>query len=645
VRLIPPLILIALCAPSLASADDTARTTLSPAAGEDARFVAGSATRLPLDARGAGTSVAEAMLAAPGVSIQRQSSYGQPAFLSIRGGTPRQLVVLLNGVHVRMPAGLGFDLGSLGADAFASATLWRGPGAAIWGAGALSGALELRTWSPRAPGWSASARTAGGSFGTWEAGARASAARGAWRGAASAAWRASEGAFGFVDGQGVAHQRLNNDHARVQAMGAAGWSTPATQAVQADVVALFEQGEAGVAGPGEFQRSFSQARLADRRLVGAVSWRARDLASGAWGALDAQAGLGLHWRTQRYHNPQTFLGAGTLTTTSALLGLEGSAEPMWSFSALGNTLRARVEGRVEDYAGESSEAGVMPIDVTRWIGAVGASDEQIVGPVTLIGAARVERVSDARRAFLLFTPALGAHVQAASRLVLRASVAQTTRAPDLDELYLQTESVRGDAGLEPERAQSAEVAARFGRARDALGVEVVGFGRRTEQLILFLPVTATLFEATNLPLATALGVEGSAVWSPHRRASLRAVYTFTDATLDGVAGLPVPGQPRHRAQARVDGALGGLAPWVADLQVFGLVDARSAIALDGFGRIENPALVTLDAGLRVWPLAWLEVRLDGRNLLDVRTGVDALQRPLPGRSVYLSLGVSGRGGW
>ncbi len=644
-RLISSHALCALAAVSFAAqarADDTARTTLKPSPAEDSRFTAGSASALPLDTLGAGTSVADAMLAAPGVSIQRQSSYGQPAFLSVRGGTPRQLVVLLNGVHVRMPSGLGFDLGSLGADALSSATLWRGPGAALWGAGALTGALELRTWRPDDAGWTARTRTTGGSFGTWEAGARASAARGAWHGAASATLRASAGDFDFIDPQGVASQRINNDHARLQAMGAAGWSGDASQA---DLVALFEQGEAGVAGPGEFQRASAQARMADRRLVGAASWRARDVAAGSWGALDVSAGAGLHWRTQRYENPRAFIGGGALNTDSSLLGLELSAEPMWSFSGAQNYLRARVEGRVEGYTGGSSAPGEAPIDARRWVGAAGLVDEQLVGPVSLTGALRVDRVADDARAFTLWTPAFGAHWQAHRRFVARASVAQTTRAPDLDELYLRAEGVRGDPELSPEVARSAEIAARVGHARDVAGLEVVGFARRTEQLILFLPVTAYLFEAMNLPLSEAYGVEVSALWRPHPRLNLRAVYTLTEATLDGVAGLPVPGQPRHRAQGRIDGELSRLLPWLSGAQVFALADARSSIALDPFGRIENPALVTLDAGLRAQPGSWLELGFEARNLLDVQTGVDSLQRPLPGRALYFSLGLSGHGGW
>jgi outer membrane receptor protein involved in Fe transport len=622
--------------------DHTARTTLTPAPAEDPRFAAGSVTSLPLDDLAPGASLADAMLAAPGVAIQRQSSYGQPAFLSVRGGTPRQLVVLLNGVHVRLPVGLGFDLGSMGAEALSQAALWRGPAAAIFGAGALTGALELRTWQPDAQGWTARARSAGGSFGTWELGGRASAADGPWHAAASASWRASAGDFAFVDEQGSAHQRLNNDHTRLQSMGAAGWSDGQTQA---QLVALYERGEAGVAGPGEFQRALGGARGADQRLVGAASVRARDLAAGAWGAMDGEAALGLHWRAQRYQNPRTILGGGALHTSSTLLGVEASAQPMWTFRTVQNFLVARAEGRVEGYTGLSDAPGAVDIEATRWTGAVGVVDEQLWGDLSLMAALRAERVEDEVRGFTLMTPALGARYQAARWLVLRASAAQTARAPDLDELYLREETVRGFDGLRPETARSAEVGVRMGRARDVWGLELTGFVRRTDDLILFLPVTSYLFEATNLARSDAHGAEICARLAPHPRTSLRGAYTWTQARLDGVAGLPVPGQPQHRAQLRAEADAGRLARWLPDAMLYTLLDARSPIALDAFGRQENPALVTLDAGLRVSPFGWFTLGIEGKNLFDVRTGVDSLQRPLPGRALYVSLGVAGQGGW
>ncbi|MFU8804491.1 MAG: TonB-dependent receptor, partial [Bradymonadaceae bacterium] len=81
---------------------------------EDPRFASGFVSRLSVEHLfGRGRNLGQALSLVPGLYVRRQSSFGQPAFVSLRGGNPRQLVVLFDGMRISVPAGLGFDVGQL----------------------------------------------------------------------------------------------------------------------------------------------------------------------------------------------------------------------------------------------------------------------------------------------------------------------------------------------------------------------------------------------------------------------------------------------------------------------------------------------------------------------------------------------------
>ena len=61
---------------------------------------------------------------------------------------------------------------------------------------------------------------------------------------------------------------------------------------------------------------------------------------------------------------------------------------------------------------------------------------------------------------------------------------------------------------------------------------------------------------------------------------------------------------------------------------------RSEVYLDNFESLSNPGFLTLDAGLKMVLGYGVSASLVGRNLMDHRRRVDALQAPLPGLSVY-----------
>ncbi len=622
---------------------------------EDPRFASGFVSRVTVGNRLAhGQSLADALEEVSGLQVRRESSLGQSAFVSVRGGTPRQLVVTLDGVRISAPAGVGFDIGQLVTEGIESIDVYRGAAAAVQGAGALTGALQLRTHVRRQPGWDISATMMAGSFGTsgGSASANVSGERAGLR--LGVSWRESEGDFAFVDAQNVAHRRINNAHQRLGLLGAGNWQVGA-QALALSV--LFEQGNGGSAGMSEFQEQFASARTDDERVVSSASWRSSGLVSADWGAIDAHAVLGFQHRGHRYHNEEGFLtreryySRSRYQSLAATLGLSGYLDR-------GNATHLELEVRREDYEGVSKASSLEGTDngltAHRNVLAAALSDELFLfgDALSLIGGVRAEAIEDELFSALPVLPFGGVIWRVTPWLQGAANVARTFRAPDFDELYLQTESVQGDASLRPERALAWDVGGTL-RAKDGdYSVQVAYFQQDIDEMILFLPVSAYLYRAMNLEDGRTRGVESRVHLRPHRRVVVDGGYTFTRAFLEQeVVGLPanrsedqarqLPQQPLHRARLRTELELADLLQVDAlrSVQMTGAAHYRSRVNQDNFGNLTTPAAFTLDLGVSLGFRRWFTLSADVHNVLDAQQIQDSLQRPLPGRAFYVSLRV------
>ncbi|HET8734498.1 MAG TPA: TonB-dependent receptor plug domain-containing protein, partial [Anaeromyxobacteraceae bacterium] len=140
---------------SEATADPTAAVTVVPA-----ERYAGEAKQ-----------VAELVATAPGVAVSAYGGLGQLATASIRGSTPDAVRVLLDGLPLNTAFGGGVDLSTIPRQWISRLEVVRGPEGALYGAGAMGGALNVVTRPAAAGTWSAEAT--GGSFGTWSGAADA----------------------------------------------------------------------------------------------------------------------------------------------------------------------------------------------------------------------------------------------------------------------------------------------------------------------------------------------------------------------------------------------------------------------------------------------------------------------------------------
>jgi outer membrane receptor protein involved in Fe transport len=627
---------------------------------DDRRFPSGFVTRVEVDDETRhGRDLADALERVAGVSVQRTSSFGRPAFASVRGGNPRQLAVSLNGMRISAPAGIGFDVGSLSLAGIDSADVFRGSAGTVHGAGALSGALDLRSSLPDdAEGWRASGTALAGSHQTYGGQAHTALAGESYAARLDAGWRQSEGDFDFVDPQGTTHRRINNDHQQLSLL-AAGRVDVGEERLESLV--MYQRGSGGAPGPSEYQTQFEQARLSQDRLIGQLGWKRRDLAVGEWGALDARAMAGFQRRDADYENPHVFPGDSQVNDSSTLHTFEVDAQTS-TFFAFGDILHVALEGRQEAYeatnrAADATAVEISTTEATRRTLAAGVSNELLLADdaVSLVAGLRAEIVAETTRtetegrSWTPIIPSAGVIWRAHKWLGFKTNLARTFRAPDFDELYLDMVGIRGNPDLEPERAISFDAGVRLGSEQGPVALEGVYFRNAIEQSIYFVVENAYLFRAANLGSGTSQGVEATLSVRPAERFDMVASYTLTDARLDGMAeGVGMPDQPVHQTALRAEFEMAGLAMAgledLASLTLFGQASWRSRIYMDTFGNISNAPFWTADLGASIEPVDWVEVGVNARNLADNRSGVGSLQRPLPGRAFYGSVTVEFGGG-
>ena len=606
----------------------------------DRRFASASVTRVATDdLTFRGQTLGDVLGHVAGVNIRQLSSFGQPAFLSIRGGNPRQIAVELDGLRLDAPVGLGFDAGQMMTDGIASADVYRGSGAALFGGGAVTGAMRLNPATAPRDGWELQARTMAGSYGT-QAFSTVAGTGDDTRGVRlHAGLRNSRGDYEFLDDQGTAHQRANNDHLRM-GLGATAHLEQGDHRLR--LTTGFESGDAGSPGPSEFQETSGQARIDDDRILAALRWEADQVADRGLLDADAFATLGAQQRRMHYSNEashftrQPFDSVATERTVAASTGIE-------IYAGASHLLHLEASGRLEQYDAQVQAQGQGgALNAYRQTAAVAFGDEWLLFDerLSLIGVVRAEasRTADDSSTQPLL-PAVGAIGRVHRRVELRANAARTFRLPHFDELYLQTEGVRGNPDLAPEQAWTTDFTVAVGADDDPALIQLAGFAHAMDSTILFLPISAYTIEAQNLTGATSRGVELMGRLQPAHRWSLTGAYTHTRAHLDAPSSEPrpqLPGEPRHRLRlaSTVD---------LADLQLAGAARLRSPVHLDNFGNLTNPSALFLDLGITWRVDDQLRAALRAQNLLNHRHAQDSLHRPLPGRAFFLSLEIRGQG--
>lgn len=536
--------------------------------------------------------------------------------LTVRGGAPSQALVVVDGVRQSSPFATGLDLGTLSLESIDAVEVVRGGAGALYGDGALTGALVLTTTRPR-DGADHALLLSYGSFDTLRVAGRVSQRPVAITGA----FEHTGGGYSYVSRleglPDVAGARDNSDATRgTIALRTEHDVAQGTISVAAGA-SLRSGGLPGLETQPE--RSAREARATahlraamTRSFARTSALREVQLAVSTW-LLDVD-----------YDNPRPERQRSPITSSTRFhtLGAEGAAVlvPL-SDHAL------RVLGSVAREQSDSTEHGAP----SRLRASAALSDELRAGAWTWFGALRAEGLEGQALALL---PRAGVRWAPSAPWTLSLGAGGSVRAPAIDELFHPAvPGFSGNPELRSETAWEAEVSASV--TTELARARLVAFGRLVDDTIVYANRNAFEVRPENVGASRAAGLELELGVDGELAGLVLAVDTSATLlhTELAASGAPTPTQPpwsfggelsARRGAVRATTALRAFAATTANLQ----------------GTVEVPAFLRWDAGLELEPFDAAVLSVFVSNLLDDRTLQTVNKLPLPGRAAFVALRVA-----
>jgi iron complex outermembrane receptor protein len=619
------------------------------------------------DASRSADSVSAVLSEAVGVQVRQLGGLGSYGVASIRGSTPGQVPVFLDGIRLNAGGFPTVNLGDLSLDSLESIEVYRGSVPVALGVGGIGGAIALETRTLERP-LSEVALTAG----SWNT-LRLLALHGNRIGELTALGiltaQGSEGDFEYLNRNGTLFdesddridRRRNNEHVGYGAL------------VKLD----------GPIGPWRFT-AINDLHLQHRGVPGIDSVPAehaeletlRDAIGMRVGGPIGDPNLRLHLDAsylvldEDFTDLQNEIGIGFQRTRSHSDTVGGGAllEIDWDDDH-GSDLR--LAAFHERFAFEELVAGIAPAPSTRLKIELGAQHEwRIAKRLHLVPALRlalhrssfgggryageIAALPAAEDTSLFWSPSLGARLEIVDGLWLRANGGRYFRAPDLSELYGDRGAVIGNPGLDAEVGWNADAGLTWirtaGDALSLLRLDAAWFGSWAEDLIAYVQNSQNTIRPENVDAARILGAEASLGLGLSRVVSLQANYTYLNAINRSERpyhdGKYLPGRPAHEAYGKLEVGRTrerwGAALWLdADYAGESYLD-QANLKRDSLARL----LFGLGARLERPPQG-LTLTLEIKNLLDRYTIRDADGSlhplrdyeafPLPGRTILVTL--------
>ena len=604
------------------------------------RFAVGS-QRLELDsavlAQYRGGTVADALGARSALYIKNYGP-GQLATISLRGTSAQHTAVLWNGLNIALPTLGQNDLALLPLSGNTQLAVQAGPAAALYGSGAVGGAILLRTEPDWRPGLRGSVQADAGSFGLRGGNLEARTATPALALRVAASYREAKNDYPYTvqEPAGRVRYTLQNAALRHQwsfspdlawRVGTAGELTAAVWLTDAD-----REIQSGTGIAGSNAREIDQSRrlvLGYRRATsGGGQWQVR----GAWfediiNYSDQGAVSNSRVRTTQTQAEYT---AALGRRASLRLGLEAQ-----HFAAVVDGY-----GTAEITENRAAAFALLRYDPRPAL-RLSANLRQAALPAGLAPLAPTLGVEWD----LYQTPAPDSLTLARRPgLTLKASVARTYRAPTLNERYWQP---GGNPDLRAESGNGYEVGLRHRLGQPTqlvVETELTAFHQLVDNWVQWLPLGLNgAYSPRNLRQVRSQGVEATATlrrrWGGYRT-SVRAAYSFTqtqktqgEAADSDPVGLQLAFVPLHRASVGTDHAWRGwLASATYTFASYVYLNASATTFLPSGGLLG----ATLGRTVALPGRTSLTLLLQGTNLLG-RDYESYPGRPAPPRAYSVSL--------
>ena len=533
------------------------------------------------------TDVVDMLATTPGVRFSRTGSTGSVAGISIRGAETTQTLVLIDGVKINDPSGIGdgYDFGHLLTGNISRIEVLRGSNSVVHGSQAIGGVVSLMTATP-AEGFAANAAAEYGYSDTLNAKADMSATAGSVSGGIGGAYFRTDGISSATVGTErdgyknfAGNARLKIAFTDALSLDLRGYYINAdldydsffgAPADSGDVAKLDQYvGYAGV-NLGLFDGRFTSRA--------AVTWlrNERDYYFVRGTAPDyGYSGTNLRFEYQGVVSPAA--------QAKLIFGYEHE-RPDYDFFGFGSTDTARANidsvyalGIVQPVAGFSLTGGIRHDDHSQFGGA------------TTFGA-------NAN-----YSPNEGA-------TNIRLSYGEGFKAPSLYQLY---DSFSGNAALRPEQSKSYDLGIDQSLADGRAMISLTAFLRNTINQINYDNAT---FAYGNIDHTRAKGVEATLALRPVDALNVTASYSYTDARdrsgRPAFEGRRLPRRAEHAVSLSADYDWSfGLSTGATITMVGDSFDnAANTVRLDGY------ALAGVRAAFAVSERVELYGRID--NLLD-----------------------------
>lgn len=643
----------------------------------------------PDDGATPGDGLGRVLERAPGVRVRSVGGLGQYNAIQIRGSSPQQVQLFVEGVPLGGSFGGLVDLSSQPLDGLAQVEVYRGYVPIAFGGATLGGAVNLVGRVHEGPPTLA-VSGGGGSFGTREARVSLGSRLGKrpFSVGANLSYAGSEGNFPYFSDGGTPRlttddatiRRRNNDYDRV--FGQVQFDGRPGRVVFAQRLRGSWR-DHGIAGLAALQATQARQAEVDLRSITRVTVAGRGPREPTLTWV-----IGLGFGRRRYRDPKGQVGVGVDDERS--LSGEGLVSPrllvpLWRGATLGlvGDLRSEVVAIDERTAPLGADVRASG-DATRWRTSAGLGvelDQHLFRDVWhLVPAVRIDGFAsrfevpegegesgdlgrDTRRSAI--SPRLGTSLRAAPGVSLRGSAGRYFRVPTLYELFGDRGFVVGNEGLLPEQGWNVDGGATYD-LRGRIGsfyAQVAGFASWTENLIQFVRSGPTI-RPINVAGARLRGVEVAVMAELFAKTvDLDAGYTFLDSRNETLEeeqrGQPLPGRPRHEAHVRIGGGHAFGHGWRRfEPRVHYELDFIGATALDVSNRYRLGARWLHALVLQLRWAEGIHFGIELRNLSNVRTSEiipaagppdpirvpisDFIGYPLPGRSVFFRLTLDSR---
>jgi iron complex outermembrane receptor protein len=600
-------------------------------------------------------SVADVLSESVGVQVRRFGGLGAFSTVSIRGSTPSEVEVYLDGVLLnRANAGL-VDLGNLPLDNVERIEIYRGFSPLHLGAGSVGGVINLVTRQVAG----AAINSVSGSYGSF-----ATRKFTLYRSQSFAKlgylvlfhYTGSEGDFEFLSDNGTPFNSLddevatrrNNDFRsfNVNAKGevtVAGWGI-----TLADDFFTKSQGV-----PGQSSVQSENSRLDVWRNVATLRLEKKGV---PWSMADLAFQFAYTWQHENFRDPEGTIGIAVQDEENTSNAFSGNGVLTLYLERWGQIVSLLLEGHSETFRtvdhlpelrGEPSRRGPLQ----RRLSLITAMQDEILlfnerlvlrpllryqfvdsdfGTQPTLGAVVLDREDQDH----LVSPSLGVKFRLTPFLDLKGNIGRFTRVPTLFELFGDRGTTVGNPTLKPEKSVNWDLGFVLELPShgilDRVFLEYAYFASEAEDLIVFIQNSQATAQARNISAASVKGHEISWSLTAWHHLRLYGNYTFQKArdTSDTFSrGNALPGRPRHELHQALElFTKWGKIVYGFDYIAKNFLDRANAFVVDGRA-LHNLSLSLFPFG-KAFRLTFEAKNITNNQVEDFRGF------PLPGRSFF-----------